>query len=176
MHPGASFTFDDSQWPLMVVRLTGELSSQDFESYLARASHYLQRQERHVCIFDVSALRLLSTEQRQRQVEWLKAHEVLIRQTLLGIVYVVTSPVVRLTMSVIFHFKPPSAPYTIVPDLGAAGAWAAACLEKTSLRPVAERIRRQFDSGSEGDATAPLGAVLPHISPTARPWDRKREG
>ncbi|WP_257458373.1 hypothetical protein [Archangium lipolyticum] len=172
MPPGASFSFDDSQWPLMVVRLTGELSSQDFESYLSRASHYLQRQQRHVCIFDVSTLRLFSSEQRQRQVEWLKAHEVLIHQTLLGIAYVVTSPVVRLTMSVIFHLKTPSAPYTIVPDLGAAAAWAAACLDKTSLRPVAERIRSQFCSGREGDAVLPQAGALPrHPLPEPRAED-----
>lgn len=163
MPPGASFTFDDSSWPLMVVRLTGELSSQEFESYLARATHYLQRRERHVCIFDVSALRLFSSQQRQRQVEWLKTHEGLMSQTLLGIVYVVTSPVVRLTMSVIFHLKPPSVPYTIVPDLGAAAAWAASCLDKTSLRPIAERVRHLFGSGREGDAVQ-----LPHGVPQRR--------
>ncbi len=136
----------------MVVRLTGELSSQEFEKYLARATHYLQRRERHVCIFDMSALRLFSSEQRQLQVEWLKTHEGLMRQTLLGVVYVVTSPVVRLTLSVIFHLKPLSVPYTFVADLGAAGAWAASCFDKTSLRPVAERVRHQFGAGLEGDA------------------------
>jgi hypothetical protein len=172
MPPGASFTFDDSSWPLIVVRLIGDLSSQQFESYLASATHYLQRRERHVCIFDASALRLLSSEQRQRQVEWFKTHEGLMSQSLLGIVYVVTSPVVRLTLSVIFHFKPPSVPYTIVADLGAAAAWAATCFEKTNLRPIAERIRHQFGSRKEEDAAtaAVLGAVqLTHGALQRRP-------
>jgi hypothetical protein len=144
MRSGASFSFDDSLWPLMVVRLTGELSPQEFERYLSRATQYLQRDDRHVCIFDVSELHLFSTEQRQRQVEWLKAHEVLMRQKLLGIAYVVTSATVRLTMSVIFHFKPPPVPYTLVSRLGDAGAWAARCLDEARFSTPAALVRSQF--------------------------------
>jgi hypothetical protein len=147
MHPGASFSFDDSLWPLMVVRLTGELPPREFERYLSRATQYLQRQDRHVCIFDVSELRLFSTEQRQRQVEWLKAHEVLMRQKLLGVAYVVTSATVRLTMSVIFHFKPPPVPYTLVPNLGDAGAWAAMRLDEARFSTPAALVRSQFAPG-----------------------------
>jgi hypothetical protein len=144
MRPGASFTFDDSLWPLMVVRLRGELSRQEFERYLARATQTLQRHDRHVCIFDVSELHLFSTEQRQRQVEWLKANEVLMRQKLLGIAYVVTSATVRLTMSVIFHFKPPPVPYTLVSNLEEAGAWAAMRLDEARFSAPAELVRSQF--------------------------------
>ncbi len=147
MYPGGTFCFDDSQWPLLVVRLTGEPSSLAFENYLSRSTQYLQRQERHVCVFDVSALQILSSEQRQRQVEWLKANAALMRQTLLGVVYVVTSPVIRLTMSVIFHFEAPNVPYAIRPSLDAAGAWASMRLTEAGLRAPAERIRRQLLRG-----------------------------
>ncbi len=144
MHPGASFTFDDSLWPLMVVRLTGELSPQEFERYLSRSTQYLQHKERHVCIFDVSGLHLFSTEQRQRQVEWLKANDVLMRQKLLGIAYVVTSATIRLTMSVIFHFKQPPVPFTLVTSLGEAGAWAAMRLDEARFPAPAALVRSQF--------------------------------
>jgi hypothetical protein len=147
MRTAAPFTFDDSLWPLLGVRLSGEPSPQQFEAYLARSTQYLQRGESHVCIFDVSTLRLLSSEQRQRQVEWLKANAALMRQTLLGVVYVVTSPVIRLTMSVIFHFESPNVPYAIRPNLDAAGAWAAMRLTESGLRAPAERIRRQLLRG-----------------------------
>ncbi|HEX8440823.1 hypothetical protein [Archangium sp.] len=92
----------------------------------------------------MSELHLFSTEQRQRQVEWLKAHEVLMRQKLLGIAYVVTSATVRLTMSVIFHFKPPPVPYTLVSRLGDAGAWAARCLDEARFSTPAALVRSQF--------------------------------
>lgn len=144
MHPGGTFSFDDSLWPLLVMRLTGEPSTLAFEDYLARSTQYLQRQERHVCVFDVSALQLLSSEQRQQQVAWLKANEALMRRTLLGVTYVVTSPVVRLTLGVIFHFKPPPVPYAIHTHLDEAGAWAAMRLDEAGLRTCAERVRRQY--------------------------------
>jgi len=144
MLPTGAFTFDDSLWPLMVVRLTGELSPQQVEDYFSMATRSLQRQEWHVCIFDVSALRLVSTEQRKRQVAWLKENEALMRQTVLGVAYIVTSPLIRLTVGAIFHFKPPPVPYAIVSRLEAAGAWAAMRLDEAGLHAPAERVRRRF--------------------------------
>jgi hypothetical protein len=161
MNRTAPFTFDDSQWPLLGVRLIGEPSRQEFEAYLDRSTQYLQRGERHLCIFDMSALRLLSTEQRQRHVEWLEANAALMRKTLLGLACVITSPTVVLTMSVIFHVRPPPVPYTILSRLDAAGAWAARRLEEAGLRDPAERVRRLF---SVGTLVAPAsGCAAAHL-------------
>jgi hypothetical protein len=165
MHSAAPFTFDDSSWPLLGVRLSGEPSRQEFEAYLAKSSQYLRRGERHVCIFDARALRLLSNEQRQRQAEWLKANAALMRQRLLGVAYVITSPVIRLTMSVIFHFEALPVPYAIRSSLSDAGAWAALRLDEAGLRAPAERVRRQFlqpgrlsESNSRGEPEGREGA------------------
>lgn len=161
MNRAAPFTFDDSLWPLLGVRLTGELSRRDFEAYLDTSTQYLQRGEPHLCIFDLSALWLLSTEQRQRHVEWFEANATLMRQTLLGLAYVITSPTVVLTMSVIFHFRPPPVPYTLVTRLDSARAWAAWHLDEAGLRAQAERVRRHMYGGtcagsSSGYDAAPL--------------------
>ncbi|HEX8825565.1 MAG TPA: hypothetical protein VF794_36990 [Archangium sp.] len=172
MHPSGSFSFDDSTWPLLVVRLTGEPSLKTFEEFLSRSTQYLQRQERHVCIFDVSELHLLSTEQRQRQVEWLKTNEVLMRQALLGIAYVITSPIVRLTMGVIFHFKSPPAPYTIVSHPSEAGTWAAMRLEEARLRAPAEHVRREYRPLVEVQAGLISGRGVPGTAGAALPPHR----
>lgn len=148
MNRTAPFTFDDSHWPLLGVRLSGEPSRLEFEAFLDRCTQYLQRGERHLSIVDVSALRLLSTEQRQRHAEWLEENAALMRQSLLGLAYVITSPTVVLTMSVIFHFRPPPVPYTIVPHLDEARGWAARHLDEAGLRDPAECIRRQFQPGA----------------------------
>jgi hypothetical protein len=148
MNRAAPFTFDDSHWPLLGVRLTGEPSRLEFEAFLDRSTQYLQRGERHLCLLDVSALWRLSTEQRQRHVEWLEENAALMRRSLLGLAYVITSPTVVLTMSVIFHFRPPPVPYTIVPQLDEARAWAARHLDEAGLRGPAERVRRQFTVGT----------------------------
>lgn len=162
MNRAAPFTFDDSHWPLLGVRLTGEPSRLEFESFLDRCTQYLKRGERHLCILDVSALRLLSTEQRQRHVEWLEENAALMHRTLLGLAYVITSPTVVLTMSVIFHFRPPPVPYTIVPQLDAARVWAARHLDEAGLRDPAERVRRQFLMGTlAGTLSRSAAAGLP---------------
>jgi hypothetical protein len=144
MHPSGSFSVDESQWPLLVVRLTGEPSTLAFEDYLARCTQYLQRQERHVCVFDVSALQLLSTEQRQRQVAWLKENGPAMSRTLLGVSYVVTSPIVRLTLGVIFHFKPPPTPFAFHTHVDEAKAWAAQRLAEAGLVQVEGGRARGF--------------------------------
>ena len=158
MHPSGTFCFDESQWPLLEVRLTGEPSSLAFENYLFRSTQYLQRQERHVCVFDVSALQILSSEQRQRQVAWLKANEALMSRTLLGVSYVVTSPIVRLTLGVIFHLKPPAAPYAFHRNLDEARAWAAQRLAEAGVVGAEGGSPRVFMSTSlvPGDSVAPL--------------------
>ena len=162
MNRAAPFNFDDSHWPLLGVRLTGELSRQEFEAYLDRSTQYLQRGERHLCIFDLRALWLLSSEQRQRHVEWLETNAALMRQSLLGLAYVITSPTVVLSMSVIFHFRPPPVPYTIVPHLDAASAWVARHLDEAGLRAPAERVRRQQRVGAfAGHVSACASASLP---------------
>ncbi|AKJ06962.1 hypothetical protein ATI61_10574 [Archangium gephyra] len=148
MNRAAPFSFDDSLWPLLGVRLTGELSRSEFEACLDRSTQYLQRGEPHVCIFDLSALWLLSSEQRQRHAEWLETNAALMRQRLLGLAYVVTSPTVVLTMSVIFHFRPPPVPYTLVSRMDSARSWAAWHLEEAGLRAPAERVRHQFTVGT----------------------------
>jgi hypothetical protein len=148
MNRAAPFTFDDSLWPLLGVRLTGKPSRLEFEAFLDRSTQYLQRGAPHVCTFDLSALWLLSSEQRQRHVEWLEANAALMRKSLLGLAYVITSPTVLLTMSVIFHVRPPPVPYTIVPHLDAAKSWAAWHLDEAGLRAPAERVRRQLHVGA----------------------------
>jgi hypothetical protein len=162
MNRAAPFTFDDSLWPLLGVRLTGEPSRSEFEAYLDRSTQYLQRGERHLCIFDLSALWLLSSEQRQRHAEWLEMNAALMRRTLLGLAYVITSPTVVLTMSVIFHFRPPPVPYTLVSRLDSARAWAAWHLEEAGLQAQAERVRRQLHGGAfAGTASGCAAAQLP---------------
>jgi hypothetical protein len=48
------FTYDDSLWPLLLIRLDGELSDQEFEKFFAHGHATLGRRERYVSIFDLS--------------------------------------------------------------------------------------------------------------------------
>ena len=142
--PPSAVTFDESLWPLLVIRFEGELSSQDFNDYLARLSTYPRRQERYVCILDASRVRVGTREQGQRQAAWVKQHEALLRQWQLGSAHVISSPTIRLLTSLILYLQPLPSPHVIVARLGEAVAWAVGRLEEAGLTLGAQRVRHHF--------------------------------
>jgi hypothetical protein len=143
----ASIKFDDSHWPLIITRLQGAATDEQCEEYLARGTAYLQRGELYVSIIDMSQLAMPTAAQRQRQTEWLKEHEVLMRQHLLGCALIVTSPLIRLVLSTTFHIIPMPTPHVVVQGLAEAVQWTTARLAEAGLREAAERIRH--DLGAE---------------------------
>ncbi|AKJ03030.1 hypothetical protein ATI61_113216 [Archangium gephyra] len=137
-------TFDDSLWPLLILRIVGEPSNQQFEEYLDVSASYLRRGERHVVVADLLQAALESAEQRRRRAEWMSRHDGLTRELLLGNAFVINAPFLRLGLNLLFHVRPPPWSYLIVPRLEPALAWAAGRMDEAGLREPAERVRRHF--------------------------------
>lgn len=133
MSQPARATFDDSRWPLLRLLLPGTLSSQGHEECLATFSGYVRRREKFILLVDVSRVGLVPLDQRWRQVEWFEEHDDLLRETLLGTALVLTSPVVRLSISAILFFKPLPLPLATFATRDEAEAWAAQRLEEEGL-------------------------------------------
>jgi hypothetical protein len=131
---------DESLWPLLVTRFTGSSTDMQFEAYLARTTALLQRRERHLCILDAIHGGMPTTFQRNRQVEWIRQNEELLRDFTLGHAYVMQSPMHRLALSTVLHLKPLPTTHVIVPDLGAAVTWALGRLREAGLELSAERV------------------------------------
>jgi hypothetical protein len=141
--------FDDSHWPLLISRFVGDASNQEFEDYLTEGLRFLRREEPHVVIIDLCRAGKMSPAQRQRQVHWFREHDEVFRRTVLGIAYVAPSPLLRLSLGVVFHLKRPSYPYIIVSREGQALAWAINRLELVGPHDWAERVRRDLGPVSE---------------------------
>jgi len=131
--------FDDSRWPVLRLRLPGTLSSQGHEACLAAFSAHLQRGEKFALIVDLIRVGLVPLDQRWRQVEWFSEHELALRQQLLGTAIVVTSPVVRLSISAMLYFKPLPIPTVTFASLEPAEAWAAERIRDAGLAQVLKR-------------------------------------
>jgi hypothetical protein len=144
MNPSAPISFDDSLWPLLVVRFVGAPSLQQQEAYLAQLRAYLQHGDRYVSILDTRQLKMMTSEQRVRQAEFIKENEALLRQVALGTAAIVTSPLIRLAASVFLHIKPMPTPYYVAPSLPLAAVWAADRLERAGFLAPAERVRRHY--------------------------------
>lgn len=134
-------SFDDSLWPLLVVKFSGTTSDHEFEAYLERMSGYLQRADKYLCLFDSTDMKDSPLVHRQRQLEWLKANDVQLRQWMVGTGFVVTSPIIRLAMNVITQLNKPPCPQTAVPTMKAALEWAAERFKAENLMLPAMLIR-----------------------------------
>jgi hypothetical protein len=137
--------FDDSLWPLLIIRLPPQTSPRHHEENLATISAYVRRKERQIHVYDLRRVGMVSAEQRQRQVEWLRENEGLMQDHLLGAALIISSPFVRLAMSVILHLTAPhvhvQVPVVTVASMDAAVAWAVERFEQAGLSASAERIR-----------------------------------
>ncbi len=137
-------SFDDSHWPLLINRLAGEASNQEFEDYLARATRSMDRRQPHVLVVDLSQAAGLSPEQRKRLEQWSQQHDEAMRHTVVGAAYITPTAVVRLALSVLLYVRRPSYPYVIVSREEQAFAWAIHRLEEAGLHAAAGRIRRDL--------------------------------
>lgn len=141
---GASITFDDSLWPLLLSRFQGEATDSEYEEYLARGTAYLRRGELYVSVLDMGQLTMPTAAQRQRQAEWLQENEVHMREQFLGCALVITSPFLRLALSTVLHLKPLPTPYVTVHEVAGGLKWAVTRLEEVGLISAAGRVRRHF--------------------------------
>lgn len=133
---------DDSLWPLRVVHFHGPLTASEFDEFLVRTAECYERRERYITVIDTSRGGMLSLEQRQRMAAFMRANDHHIRRYMLGSVFVITAPLVRLVLSTIFYLKPMPTAYVVTPSLMTAVDWASRSFLEAGLREQAERIRR----------------------------------
>lgn len=143
--PASGVFFDDSLWPLLIVRFVGELGPAQLEEHLVTLAGFLEREDRYISLMDASQLSDKgAAEHRRRFLEWMDAHGALLRERLLGSVLLIRSPFLRLMLRVFLHVKPLAVPYVVVSDTREAAAWAAGRLEEVGLPLPAQRIREHF--------------------------------
>jgi hypothetical protein len=144
MDSASNITFDDSLWPLLVVKFSGTPTNAQVEEYLARRQSYLDRKQQHVLIYDTQSFRVLTNEQRQRQIDWLKERAAVMKKYSLGSALVIVSPITRLTLSIVLQFSHSVTPYHAARSLPEAARWAASRLQDVGLVQEAARVRTHF--------------------------------
>ncbi len=138
-------TFDDSLWPLLYVKFVGANTDAEFDVYLQKLTGYVLRKEKYITLLDASqATASPPVEQRQKQVDWLHQHEAVLREYQVGTAYVITSPLIRLAMNVIYLLKPPPSPYVVVSELQAAYGWSADRFRAVGMLLPSVLIRSHF--------------------------------
>lgn len=141
----AIITFDDSLWPLVILRAQGVPTDQETKEYHARSLSYLARGEKYVTIADLGQLGMLSPAQRRMQAEYLQENAAALQERLLGTATIIHSMPVRLAMHAILPFKRIPMPFVVVADMDAAVRYALRRLEESGLGDEAARIRHLLE-------------------------------
>lgn len=145
MHHPAAIHVDESLWPLLLLRIEGTPSPQQFEAYLTRMSGYLERRERHVVILDLLSTSIVGLQERcEQQSAWMRQHEAQLRQWPLGVAVITDAIALRLLVRVVLHRGPLSLPHLMVSRLAEAVVWAAERLRQAGLGAEAHRVRAHF--------------------------------
>jgi hypothetical protein len=130
---------------LLRIRIAGDLSRAQHEEYLGRSAYYLQRGEGHIVLLDLrEAGHGVSADIRQQQAEWFEAHDALLRARILGNVFIIGSPFLRLLLRTFLYLRPLTTPYVVVSDPHEAVAWVAGRFEEVGLSDAAWRIREHY--------------------------------
>ncbi len=137
-------TFDDSLWPLLILHYPAAQSDTEYEESLTRLSGFVLRREPYFSIIDTSRIGMPNSTQRQRQVAWDRTHNELVRTWGRGTAFIVTSPFVRVAMSLYFHVRPLGVPHVIVADMGSALTWMMDQMERTGFTAEAGRVRERL--------------------------------
>jgi hypothetical protein len=141
--------FDDSLWPLLILRYPAAQSDVEYEESLNRLSGFVLRRQPYFSIIDTSLIGTPNSTQRQRQVEWDRSHHELVRTWGRGTAFIVTSPFVRVAMSLYFHVRPLGVPHVIVADMGSALTWMVSQMERTGFVAEAARVREHLKSRAQ---------------------------
>jgi hypothetical protein len=141
----SSITFDDSHWPLLLLRFEGTPTAERFEAYLARRLEYLHRQERHGIVYDTRQAHLIPAELRQRHAAWSREHNAARQRFIVGNALIITSPFIRLTMNLVLSLGGEKVPYSVAATVPEAALWVAHRLHDAGDVEPAERLRRHFE-------------------------------
>ena len=116
---------ENKQTPLITIRFTGHAATDEsFQQYLDDLESLYDAQQPISLIFNAEKAVLPKFKHQQKQAQWLKDKEALMRAYWRGTAYVIQSTVIRWVLKAIFALQAQPVPYAIVDTQQAAETWA----------------------------------------------------
>jgi hypothetical protein len=117
-------SYDDSRWPIVVSRASGESSDDDMRSYLTMLELMLSRKARHVIIVDATQGKQLKSQHRKMLADWTQLNRQTLARYRAGLALVTPSAVLRGMITAVYWLSPPPFPYQPVSTMEEGWAWA----------------------------------------------------
>ncbi len=112
---------DESEFPLVVVRLTGDSTDAQFEAYMDGLDEIRARaKRRYVVLFDASEMLVPTGRQVRMMANWLRARTPEIRANVLADAYIIPSIALRMALKALFTLQASAIPYVVVETMAEA--------------------------------------------------------
>lgn len=125
---------DDTRHPLVVVTFEGDLTDQELaHHHTEMESRVLARRRISATLVDATNVRSVTARQRRMQAEWIEKNEETLARFSVGSAFVITSSLVRGTLTAILWLKPMPTPHVVVSTFAEAEAWCRAQLRERGV-------------------------------------------
>jgi hypothetical protein len=114
---------DDTYWPLIVFRFSGQVSMAELDNYLKWQAEMVARCLPNASLVLTENLRMWEMPVLRKQAMWIKEHEQLLRKYSLGAALVITSPVVRGMLKALLWMQPMPQPHFVCSSPEEALVW-----------------------------------------------------
>lgn len=118
------WTIDTSRWPIVVHAVEGTLSDRELDAYLQEASALMEREGSYLAVMDASQIGSVSASMRSRIASWQRQYRAVVERRCLGVVYVLSSPLLRFIGMTILLVTGLSVPYVVCASREEALRWA----------------------------------------------------
>ena len=129
--------FDETHWPIVVVRYPYRIEQADFDQHIARVKGYITRGVPWAMLNDSRTAGAPNTRQRQAIAKLYDEHEALIRQHWRGTAVVFDSPLIAGALTALSWLTPAPHPFKAFSDYDEGMAWLRGTLEPASRLVVA---------------------------------------
>jgi len=120
-----SYTLYREAESIVLLRCSGVLSNEAFQSYLAQFDALLAAARPYALILDLRQVAVPNAVQRKLQADWMRDHEPKLRALCRGGAFVIQSTPIRGVMTAILWLQPMPFDYVVVATIDEAVSWAA---------------------------------------------------
>jgi hypothetical protein len=131
--------FDDSCWPMVVVRYPKQIVHEDFLAHLERVVGYVQRDEPWGMLNDSRGAAHPNASQRQAIASFYDAHELLVRKNWRGTAVVFDSPMIAGVLTALTWLRPTPHPFKAFSSYEDGERWLRNRFTPSELAPSAGR-------------------------------------
>jgi len=125
------YSFDDAQWPLVVLRIEGSVTPEEEVEFSERSTRLPERGVQYAVVVDLRKAGTPSPRFVRLQAKAQKLRFEGLRTHCAGIAFVIRSPMIRGALRAILHLQSLPCPQAVVSSLDDAHTWSAARMTDT---------------------------------------------